>query len=419
MPSFSFIHAADLHLDSPFASMGYENPDLAAVMRSATFEAFDNVIQLCLNKNVDFLLISGDVYDGEDRSLRAQLKFQEGLKTLDKRGIRSFVVHGNHDPLNGWSSNLEWPGSVHQFRDFLETVNVERDNESLACIQGISYPQKNEIRNLARRFKKTSQAFHIGLLHANAGSIKGYKEYAPCTTEDLTKSGIDYWALGHVHRKTILSSHIPAIVYPGNTQGRGINENGEKGCFYVKVNENREIDIKFYPVDVVRWVSDEVSINGMKAEQELVNCLESRCAEISQSQCGRPSIIRMLISGNGPLAQRLKGPSVIADLLEVTQEAGMALSPFVWVEKMRASVSPEFNIAEAIDKQDFLGQLLCNSKKLLANKKFEDILKDELSSLFDNPRVRRVLTFPDIKSLEKLLKEAEKSCIQGLYSGDD
>jgi DNA repair exonuclease SbcCD nuclease subunit len=419
MPPFSFIHAADLHLDSPFASMGHNNPELASVMRSATFKAFDNVIQLCLDKKVDFLLISGDVYDGADRSLRAQLKFQEGLKILDNAGIRSFVVHGNHDPLNGWSSNLKWPESVHQFRDSLETIPVERDNELLACIQGISYPKKNETRNLARRFKKTSQTFHIGLLHANAGSIKGFKEYAPCTMADLLKSGMDYWALGHVHRKIILSDHVPRIVYPGNTQGRGINETGEKGCFLVRINEDKEIDMEFYPVDMVRWISSEISINDMQAEQDLINCLESRCKEISETQSGRPSITRISIIGNGPLAKRLKGPNIIEDLLELTREAGMALSPFVWVEKIKVSVSPEFNIAAAMEKQDFLGQLLCYSKELLEDEKFEDILKQELSLLFENSRARRFLTLPESTSLEKLLKDAEKSCVQGIYTGDD
>ena len=143
MSNFSFIHAADLHLDSPFATLSPNNPDLAAMLRSGTFEAFDKVMQLCLEKRVDFLLVAGDIYDGADRSLRAQVKFRDGLKRLSEAGIRSFVVYGNHDPLDGWSSTLEWPPSVHLFGDHVETLEVKRNGSLLACIQGISYPKRD------------------------------------------------------------------------------------------------------------------------------------------------------------------------------------------------------------------------------------------------------------------------------------
>ena len=109
MKNFSFIHTADLHLDSPFSGLRQVDGEIASLLKDATFRAFDNVVELALKNEVDFLLVAGDVYDAADRSLRAQLKFADGLKKLANGGIRSFVCHGNHDPLDGWIASLQWP----------------------------------------------------------------------------------------------------------------------------------------------------------------------------------------------------------------------------------------------------------------------------------------------------------------------
>lgn len=140
MANFSFIHASDLHLDSPFVGISTESEDVARALRSATFEAYDRLIELCIDKKVQFLVIAGDVYDGQDRSLRAQLKFSDGLKRLADHGIRSFVAHGNHDPLSGWSSNINWPEEVHIFQaDQVETEFVELNG---SCAQILSSLEK-------------------------------------------------------------------------------------------------------------------------------------------------------------------------------------------------------------------------------------------------------------------------------------
>jgi len=249
MPSFSFVHASDIHLDSPFSAYSRNNPELASAMRSATTKAYERIIDLCIRERVDFLLVAGDTYDGEDRSLRAQVRFRDGLERLDEAGIRSFVVYGNHDPLSSWASSLEWPAGTFIFRDRLEAVRVERGGQLLACVQGISYRERDERRNLIPLFRRTSPAFHIGLLHANVGSDTGHEPYAPCSIEDLVGSGMDYWALGHAHRRKVLSAASPMIVYPGNTQGRNIKEGGGKGCYLVRVTEGGETEATFRELD--------------------------------------------------------------------------------------------------------------------------------------------------------------------------
>jgi DNA repair exonuclease SbcCD nuclease subunit len=140
MQSFSFIHTADLHLDSPFAGLRQVDGAVASLIKDATFRAFDNVVDLALAKKVDFLLVAGDVYDAADRSLRAQLKFAEGLKKLTNSGIRCFVCHGNHDPLDGWSASLRWPEGVHIFGPELESIPLALGGEDAVVVHGISYP---------------------------------------------------------------------------------------------------------------------------------------------------------------------------------------------------------------------------------------------------------------------------------------
>ena len=415
MSNFSFVHAADLHLDSPFATLHMNNPDLARILRSATFESFERVIRLCLDEHVDFLLVAGDVYDGADRSLRAQVKFRDGLKRLDEAGIRSFVVHGNHDPLDGWSSALEWPSGVHVFGDHLETLEVETNGTRLACVQGISYPKRDERRNLSLLFNRTGPAFHIGLLHANVGSDTGHEPYAPCSLEDLLKPEMDYWALGHVHRKRVLSKNLPFVVYPGNTQGRNIKETGEKGCYLVRVSQGKEVEMDFHATDVIRWATHDLSIQGLQTEQDLINALEQVLLHISEREAGRPAIARITLSGNGPLFKFLRGPDTALDLLEILHEKGTSYSPSVWVEQVQLRVGPEIDPVVRMEERDFLGDLLRYSQELLGKRNFGELVREDLAPLFESSRIRRYINSPDDHELKALLEEATRICLEGLH----
>jgi exonuclease SbcD len=415
MPNFSFVHTADLHLDSPFAALKVDNPDLAHILHSATFEAFDRVIQLCLEEKVDFLLVAGDVYDGSDRSLRAQVKFRDGLQRLHEAGISSFVVHGNHDPLDGWSSTLEWPPGVHVFGEHVETVEVKRDGSLLSRIQGISYPKRDERRNLSLLFQPTDSAFHIALLHANVGSDTGHEPYAPCTLEDLIKSKMDYWALGHVHSQRVLSAHLPFVVYPGNTQGRNIKETGEKGCYLVKVGDDKEVELEFHETDVIRWTTHELSIHDLQTEQDLINALDHACVRISEKAADRPSIARVTLSGQSPLFKFLKAPNSVSDLLEILHERGPSYSPSVWVEQILLKVGPDIDPMLRMKERDFLGDLILYSRELMGEKHLEAFVREDLAPLFESTRIQKYVESPGDRQLRELLEEAERICLENLH----
>ena len=419
MSSFSFIHAADLHLDSPFSALGQENPDLASHLRSSTYEAFEHIISLGIEKQVDFLLVAGDVYDGEERSLRAQVKFRDSLKRLDEAGIRSFIVHGNHDPLDVWSSSLDWPPGVCLFGDSLKTVSVKRDNEILTYIQGISYPKRDEKRNLSRLFRRTGPEFHIGLLHANVGSDTGHEPYAPCSIEDLRRPEMDYWALGHVHTKKIVSPEGPCILYPGNTQGRNIRETGEKGCYLVRIDADRGIETEFHATDVIRWETGEIQINDMESDQDLINALNTFCRDISEKESDRASIVRLSLTGAGSLSKGLGDQKALYDLIEIARDIGMSYSPFVWIDQIKLRIYPEMDFISLMKKQDFMGEILRYSDELLRNTDFGKLIKVELSPLFEDSRARRFLEYPDVEKLKALFKEAEMTCLQALYGEEN
>ncbi|MBN2126467.1 MAG: DNA repair exonuclease [Deltaproteobacteria bacterium] len=419
MPSFSFVHISDTHLDSPFSGFSLDNPDLASVMRSATFEAFDGAVRLCLEEEVDFLLVAGDVYDGADRGLRAQVRFRDGLKALDEAGIFSFVVHGNHDPLTGWSSTLDWPSRTHVFRDRVDTVRVEREGVPLACVQGISYRETEERRNLARLFTRTGPLFHIGLLHANVGSDTGHEPYAPCTLEDLLRADMDYWALGHVHRRRVLAEDLPLIVYPGNTQGRNIRETGARGCYLVRIDERGDADIRFHETDVIRWAARECPIQDLDSEQGLLDRLAGLCRDLSREESGRPVIVRITLTGSGPLHSLVGTPDAREDLREILRESAMSLSPFVWVEGVADRTGPEMDLAGWARGEDFLGELLRCAREVREDRRLDDLSQKELSLLYGDPRVRRFLDAPDPRRLRTLLEKAEEICAEGLKEGGD
>ena len=215
---FSFIHCADLHLGEPFAglSRGDAGPWTEAIYQ-ATFKAFANVIDAAINYRADAVLISGDVYNSENHSLAAQMAFARELYRAAQEGIEVFLVHGNHDPDEAWRADVPLPPAVHIFSSTeVECIPLTVQGERVADVYGISYKTRHVTQNLAKQFKKERDVFSIGMLHTELG-VAG-SPYAPCTVEDLRNTGMDYWALGHVHtRKT--PSMRPYIVYPGNTQG--------------------------------------------------------------------------------------------------------------------------------------------------------------------------------------------------------
>lgn len=412
MKSFSFIHTADLHLDSPFAGLRQVDGAVASLIKDATFRAFDNVVDLALAKKVDFLVVAGDVYDAADRSLRAQLKFADGLKKLSNSGIRSFVCHGNHDPLDGWSASLRWPEEVHIFGPELESIPLAIGGEDAVVVHGISYPKSQIEEDFGKGFRRQgSYPFQIGLLHCSLGSDPAHETYAPRTMAELVSADLDYWALGHVHTCRVLKDDRPFIAYPGNTQGLHIREFGPRGCFLVQVDGQGTVDARFEPTDAVRWSSKGLRIDDLETEVDLIESLERTCDEIRHEAQGRPAIARITIAGRGPLHPLLRKPQMVEDLTERLRETGLESEAPLWIEQIKVQTSTPIDLDSRRKSADFVGEVL----RLIEDSRLNPAgLKEMLSELYHDRRGRRFLQVPAEEELIEILAEVESMCLDEL-----
>jgi DNA repair exonuclease SbcCD nuclease subunit len=214
-----FVHASDLHLDATLSGVDATDDRVIGALVRATFDALDRVVEICVEREADFLVIAGDLYNSADRSLGAELAFQKRMQRLAEAGIRAFVVHGNHDPADGWSAGLDLPDSVVVFSDrVVERCEVVKDGELACAVYGRSFPSRQVQENYARQFRRqTGDPLAVAVLHANVGQREGWDDYAPCSVQDLRAAGMDYWALGHIHVPGRISDN-PVAVYSGSTQ---------------------------------------------------------------------------------------------------------------------------------------------------------------------------------------------------------
>ena len=368
---FRFLHAADLHLDTPFTGMRRVDASLVATLRDATTRAFDNLVKAALEHSVAFVVIAGDIYDGPERGVRAQLAFRNGLDRLAQAGIPSFVVHGNHDPVeDGWSAVRKWPDGVTVFGpESVATVPVERDGQTLALIHGISYARRETRDNLALGFRRDrAECLQVGLLHCNAGAHADYAPYSPCSVDDLMSAGLDYWALGHVHVRHFLYEGSPWIAYPGNLQGLSPkpSELGAKGALLVDVDDGQVASVDFLPLDVVRFDAFDLDIAELVDVAGLIDALVGAARERAATHGGRTAVLRVSLTGRGAVHLDLRRSHVRDQVLVPVRTALASATPAVWLDAIDDRTSPELDVAALRGRGDFAADLIATVDSVLA-----------------------------------------------------
>jgi len=363
MKLFSFVHTGDLHLDSPFKGISSVSNEISLRLREATFEAYDNIIDLCIDRGVDFLLIAGDVYDGAEKSLQAQLRFRQGLLRLDGAGIQAYVAHGNHDALDLWSASLIWPKNVHIFQgNGVERIVYEKDKKAVAAVYGRSFATREIRTNLAKKFpiaqKLDLELYRIGVLHCNLGTTTGHEPYAPCSLPDLARKNFCYWALGHVHTHAVINKENPVVVYPGNPQGLNPNETGERGCYLVSVTADHQAQMEFVETDSVRWFREELAIDELSSVDELIAAIGSVINEVRLRTEGRPAILRLMLTGRSFLHAELVRKGVLDDILQSVREPEEGESQFVWLEEIKDRTRLPIDRNKLLEREDFVGDLI-------------------------------------------------------------
>lgn len=344
MGRFKFVHAADLHLDSPFRGLEADE-ELWPLLRRSTFEALERLGELCLRERADFLVIAGDLFETRDRSVRARLALRDALARLDAAGIPTFIVHGNHDPLTA-APFVALPASVKVFGPQLEEVEVRRQGEALCRIQGISYAQEAVSENLALRFGRRGEGFTLGLLHANLGGQASHENYAPCSARDLDERGLDYWALGHVHTRAEV--RLPGgglAVYPGNLQGRHILESGPRGAVVVEV-EGRELRTRFVPLDVVRWERVELDVGPYAQLDALASAAIGAVEALGGDGGPCAHVVRLELVGRGAMHLELNRPSGTSGFEEALREGLSRTGRRLLVESVQDATRPELDLRQ-------------------------------------------------------------------------
>ncbi len=292
---FTFLHAADIHLDSPLLNLEKYEGVPADAVRNATRRAFENLIELALDRRPEFVLISGDLYDGSWKDYNTGLFFVARMIRLKEAGIPVYLIAGNHDATSRMTKNLRLPDNVY-FLPADRPATVQIDSLGVA-IHGQGFDEPRVFRDLSEDYPAPVTGYYnIGMLHTGANSVSHHEPYAPCTIEGLVAKGYDYWALGHVHQKKTLCEE-PWIVFPGNIQGRHVRETGTKGCMMVSVEDTGKTTVEFHPLDVIRW---EVCRVDAKEQWNMDDLLESTRRELEsvyENNAPLPCVVRIGYEG--------------------------------------------------------------------------------------------------------------------------
>ncbi|MBX7113763.1 MAG: DNA repair exonuclease [Myxococcaceae bacterium] len=382
-----FLHAADLHLDSPFRGLLDVHAELPAVLADATLKAFTRLVDLALTERVDFVALSGDLYDRDDRSLRARLHLQRETQRLHDADIRTFIVHGNHDPLAHDPGGLHFAPSVKVFSSQWEEICVPARQGGVSYrVQGVSFLEAVETKNLARAFSRQSDEPTIGLLHTNVGGdTTGHANYAPCTLDDLGAAQLDYWALGHVHtRAEYRLSPRGMAVYPGNLQGRHARELGPRGAVLVTIDPagqgHHHVSTRFVPLDCVRWHFCDVSLQGLTTLDAVTEtCLAHLRDRVSDDS--EANLVRVRCSGRTALHGQLQAVDAISSLHESWQRELSAHR--IWLESIENVTRPELDIERIRETDGLLQGLATYCLHGVPAAELDSLLDDEVLKTLD------------------------------------
>jgi len=355
MTSFRFIHTADIHLDSPLRGLaGYEGPAVERI-RTATRQAFDNLISEAIDQKVGFVVIAGDLYDGDWRDYQTGLFFSRQMGRLAAADIPAFVLHGNHDAESQITRRLILPGGVNVFSTRKpETFTLEKLGVAL---HGQSFRQRDVTDNLVPAYPEpVGGAFNIGVLHTGMGGMGGHANYAPCTVDDLVAKGYDYWALGHVHHGAVLHQN-PHVVFPGNLQGRHIRETGPKGAYLVSVEDREIVELDPLYTDVVRWAHLQESVDGCDRKAEALERVRETVEQaIEAGADGRLLACRIELTGRTEIHDHL-----LISTEHLLAEARAAALGFgdasAWIERVVIATEPVLDPALLAGREDALGEL--------------------------------------------------------------
>ncbi|MFC0523485.1 exonuclease SbcCD subunit D [Pontibacillus salicampi] len=391
-----FIHCADLHLDSPFK--GYYNLPSSHFeeVKDSTFQALANIVEHAITNEVDFVLMAGDIFDQDGRSLKAQIRFKRELERLDQRNIDVYIIHGNHDYLDASYYPVQYPGNVFIFSsEEVQSVPVYKKGEKVANIHGFSYERRSVLQPKHAEYNKIQDdTYQIGMLHGSLATNTVHDTYAPFTVDELLKREMDYWALGHIHKREMLHQD-PPIVYPGNIQARHRNEGGAKGCYLVELSQHNA-SLTFLETDVIRFRSVQLALEEgtLQDLEEQVNHVKQECKSTSTK-----TLLQLELSGSLPFHDK-EQVNMLEELQEIwnEQEEG---EPWVHITNMKAHVIPAWNRNKLREGSHFVAEVL----RQLDNRSG---IQEDIHDLLYHKQIRKYLSPFSKEEQEEIIQLAEQ-----------
>ena len=415
---FKFIHAADVHLDSPLRGLSrYESAPVESI-RDACRRAFENLVALSIEEKVSFVLLAGDLYDGDWKDYSTGIFLSRQMGRLGQHDISVFAVAGNHDAANRITKALDNPVNMK----ILSSRKVEtiRLDELGVAIHGRSFGTQHVDENLAAGFAAAERGiFNIGLLHTSLDGREGHAVYAPCSADDLRSKGYQYWALGHVHKQEFVSQD-PWIVFPGCIQGRHIREAGPKGCVLVTVEDGAVGAVEKCPLDVLRWVACSVDLTNTAEMREVLDRARMSIENQRASADGRPIAMRIRFEGVTSMSDEL---SAFPERFEQQIKAICAeiAGDDLWIERVENAVVGKIDLEATLSEDNAFGKLL---KDILAiSHQPEEIygLKDVIADLRQKIPSEAfgadsVLNLDESQTVDRLVDEAKHMLVGRLLA---
>ncbi len=377
--AFRFVHTADLHLDSPLKSLSLRNADLAGLIGDATRQALIAIVDLCLEEQVDALMIAGDLYDGDQTSMKTARFLASQMARLDQAGIRTYKIRGNHDALSRITQELVLPPSVKIFTGRAETVDIEKDGLRLA-VHGLSFSKPHAPESLLGKYRPAVEgAVNIGLMHTSLDGAPGHDPYAPCSLADLHRTGFAYWGLGHIHQR-IAHEGAATVIMPGMPQGRDINEAGPKTVSLVTVGDDGRISIEERLTSLAEFARIPVDVSAARDWRHLVDLATAALEEGRRAIRSRHAVLRLKLTGRTPLAFQLRRD---ADLFRTEMEHRAEMIGETWIDRIELATEREGLLqAAGHDPIVELGTLI--SEEVLVRPGFRDDVRELVRDLLDD-----------------------------------
>jgi len=375
--AMKFVHAADLHIDSPLRGLArYEGAPVDAV-RGATRRAFENLIALCLEEGAAFLLLAGDIYDGDWKDYGTGLFFLNQLARLRAAEIPVVLIRGNHDAESQITKHLRLPENVHEL-----SVNAPSSFDLPAHgvrIHGQGFRTRAVTDDLAAGYPDaTKGVFNVGLLHTAVGGRPGHENYAPCRLPTLIAKGYDYWALGHVHHREVLTTE-PHIVFSGNLQGRHMRETGPKGASLVTVEDGHVVSVEHRALDAVRWELVKADVTNAESGHDVVDLARARLESALAAAQERVLAARVVLTGT-----TAAHATVLANKEQYTNEIRLAANDLpgpIFIENIVVATRGAIDLARVREQRDAIGQVARSLQAMKDDPEAHAMLAAELAEL--------------------------------------